>query len=211
MAVNRDDNKGELSITDMGVTIRTLLGFAAKGYDLTSRRTWKVVYNGVQIGSVQVRNKDTKGKVNDPNAGSIRKRRTAETATTASADKASDGAGMVVAARPSAKLVSRLEEGSRIVRTDDSTGTAIAGDDCLRGTAHPGNRPDAPLLQRRTQDARRVRVVARNQGEEGEAQGEACGGNCGTCSKHATGSSQPTTDPGGGSAIGEGPEIVGTV
>jgi hypothetical protein len=45
-----------LEIPDMGVTLRTMLGCAAVGYRSNPKRTWKIKYKGVIVGSVRVKN-----------------------------------------------------------------------------------------------------------------------------------------------------------
>lgn len=42
-----------LDIEDIGVTLRTLLAVAAKGYAETGKRRWQVRYRGAIIGNVQ--------------------------------------------------------------------------------------------------------------------------------------------------------------
>lgn len=44
-----------LTIPDIGVTLRTLLAVAGKAQVTTKRRTWKIVYKDVVIGSVRVK------------------------------------------------------------------------------------------------------------------------------------------------------------
>ena len=59
---------GSIDITDMGVTIRTLLAVAADGYKETQRRKWSVKYKGAVIGWLQVKDdhlKLVKGKKHD--------------------------------------------------------------------------------------------------------------------------------------------------
>lgn len=44
-----------LDMTDMGVTLRTMLGHAAKGYETNPKRTWKLRYMGCIVGSVRLK------------------------------------------------------------------------------------------------------------------------------------------------------------
>lgn len=55
MSVTIDVIKKEIYIEDIGVTFRTLLAVAAKGYAETQTRRWHVVYKGARIGIVQVK------------------------------------------------------------------------------------------------------------------------------------------------------------
>ena len=55
MSVTSDADKKELYIDDIGVTFRTLLAVAAKGYADSQVRRWHVVYKGARIGIVQVK------------------------------------------------------------------------------------------------------------------------------------------------------------
>jgi hypothetical protein len=59
MTVETDLEEGKLIVPDIGVTLRTLLAVAAKGYDATKRRSWKVVYKSTVIGSVRVKTNRT--------------------------------------------------------------------------------------------------------------------------------------------------------
>lgn len=61
MPVTRDDEKNAIEYTDLGVTLRTLMGVAAEGYKKTGRRVWMLLYNGVNVGKLQVRS-DFMGK-----------------------------------------------------------------------------------------------------------------------------------------------------
>jgi hypothetical protein len=42
-----------LDVDDIGVTLRTLLAVAAKGYAETGKRRWQIRLKGAMIGSVQ--------------------------------------------------------------------------------------------------------------------------------------------------------------
>lgn len=46
---------GVLDVPDIGVTLRTLLGAAAEASKLNRRRTWKVRYKQVIIGSIRIK------------------------------------------------------------------------------------------------------------------------------------------------------------
>lgn len=70
MAVTRNEAKNEIYLTDLGVTIRTLLGVAAKGYEVSKRRTWKLVYKEAYIGEVKVATNRNENATSDSNAGS---------------------------------------------------------------------------------------------------------------------------------------------
>ncbi len=58
MSVTFDNEKKEIYIDDIGVTFRTLLAVAAKGYEQSCTRRWHVVYKGARIGLVQVKTED---------------------------------------------------------------------------------------------------------------------------------------------------------
>lgn len=55
MSVHLNVDEGVLTIPDLGVTLRTLLAVASNGYSLSGRRTWKIDYKSVVIGSVRVK------------------------------------------------------------------------------------------------------------------------------------------------------------
>ena len=55
MTVVLQADETQLVIPDMGVTVRTLLSVAARGHAITGKRTWKVSYKNVVIGSVRVK------------------------------------------------------------------------------------------------------------------------------------------------------------
>lgn len=55
MAIEVNAQEGTITVSDTGVTFRTLLGHAGKAHSTTKRRTWKVVYKNVVIGSVRVK------------------------------------------------------------------------------------------------------------------------------------------------------------
>jgi hypothetical protein len=63
MSVTSDNEKKEIYIEDIGVTFRTLLAVAAKGYAATQTRRWHVVYRGARIGLVQVKNEDNRTRL----------------------------------------------------------------------------------------------------------------------------------------------------
>lgn len=52
-----------LEVEDIGVTLRTLLGFAAEGFKHNPKRVWKVRYKDTIIGSVRLRTEVPKGKL----------------------------------------------------------------------------------------------------------------------------------------------------
>lgn len=54
MAIQIDMKSGSISVDDLGVTLRTLLGAAAGGYTDTGKRGWQIMYKGAYIGKVQV-------------------------------------------------------------------------------------------------------------------------------------------------------------
>ena len=64
MAVTFNTEKKEIYIEDIGVTIRTLLAVAAQGMEDCGNRKWHIVYKGVRIGLVQVKNHSLKGVSN---------------------------------------------------------------------------------------------------------------------------------------------------
>ena len=47
--------EGTLEVPDLGVTLRTLLGCAVTGYTSNPKRTWRVVYKCVVIGTVRIK------------------------------------------------------------------------------------------------------------------------------------------------------------
>lgn len=53
VVVNNDE--ATLDVPDLGVTIRTLLACAAKGYKNNPKRVWKLRYKAVIIGSVRLK------------------------------------------------------------------------------------------------------------------------------------------------------------
>ena len=53
--INIDSEQGILDIPDLGVTLRTMLGCAVTGYKSNPKRTWKLKYKGVVIGSVRIK------------------------------------------------------------------------------------------------------------------------------------------------------------
>lgn len=55
MSVTFDSTKKEIYIEDIGVTMRTLLAVAARGYGESQVRKWHIVYKGARIGLVQVK------------------------------------------------------------------------------------------------------------------------------------------------------------
>lgn len=62
--------EGYIEVTDLGVTLRTLLAVAADGYKVRQRRKWSVRYKGAVIGWLQIKDdhlKLVKGKRNDVN------------------------------------------------------------------------------------------------------------------------------------------------
>ena len=54
-------DEATLDVPDMGVTLRSLLACAAKGYEENNKRTWKIRYKSVIIGSVRVKSKERMG------------------------------------------------------------------------------------------------------------------------------------------------------
>jgi hypothetical protein len=215
MAVNRDDVKGELHITDMGVTVRTLLGFAAKGYDLTNIRTWKIVYNGTLIGSLQVRNKDKGKKDANSNGTGIRKRKAARTTPTAATTgtKATEGTTVVVAERPPEPVSFGHSESDGKERVDNTPGAESPGDGGHSQGVQPEIGQGPRNLLRRTKDARGVRIVAGNQSEALRTEGKGgCGGDCNSCTRPSPGTDAPQRHADGRqNPPGDTPEIVGTI
>jgi len=62
--------EGYIEITDLGVTLRTLLAVAAQGYQTQQRRKWSIKYKGAVIGWLQVKDDHlrlVKGKRRDVN------------------------------------------------------------------------------------------------------------------------------------------------
>ena len=55
--VTIDAENAALHIPHIGITYRVLLAAAADGYKQNPRRTWKIVYGTVVIGSVRIKDK----------------------------------------------------------------------------------------------------------------------------------------------------------
>lgn len=55
MSVTLNADKKEIYIEDLGVTFRTMMAVAARGYKESQVRRWHVVYKGARIGLVQVK------------------------------------------------------------------------------------------------------------------------------------------------------------
>jgi hypothetical protein len=56
MTVSIDLEKGEINMPDIGVTYRTLLAVAGKGFEKTKRRSWRVMLRGETfVGTIRVR------------------------------------------------------------------------------------------------------------------------------------------------------------
>ncbi len=72
MAVTFDATKKEIYISDIGVTMRTLLAVAAAGYADSQVRRWHVVYKKARIGLVQVKTESSKGNENGRHADSAK-------------------------------------------------------------------------------------------------------------------------------------------
>lgn len=53
--ITTDIENATLNITDIGVTLRTLLGYAATGYKENRKRKWNVVYKGVVVAAVRLK------------------------------------------------------------------------------------------------------------------------------------------------------------
>lgn len=74
MPVTRNNELNEVHLTDLGVTLRTLLAVAAGGYEVSKRRTWTLIYKDAVIGKVRVATTGVgKYATTRPNAGSARK------------------------------------------------------------------------------------------------------------------------------------------
>lgn len=50
-----DTEQGILDIPDLGVTLRTMLASAVRGYASNPKRTWKLRYKNVLIGSIRIK------------------------------------------------------------------------------------------------------------------------------------------------------------
>lgn len=66
MAITRKNESCELEIPDLGVTMRSILGAATQGYKETMQRRWWIVYKGVRVGSVQVKDTHLKAAFGKP-------------------------------------------------------------------------------------------------------------------------------------------------
>lgn len=53
--ITTNSELGELCIEDIGVTLRTLLAYAATGYLSNPKRVWKVRYKSTVIASVRLK------------------------------------------------------------------------------------------------------------------------------------------------------------
>ena len=60
MPVTRNPDQKEIHITDIGVTLRTLLAVAADGLKTSGTRKWSIMYRGAKIGQVQVKDQEYK-------------------------------------------------------------------------------------------------------------------------------------------------------
>lgn len=56
MAVTPNAETGTVDVPDLGVTLRTILGAAAKCDP--KRRVWKVTYKEVEIGSIRIKSSE---------------------------------------------------------------------------------------------------------------------------------------------------------
>lgn len=64
MSVTFNTLKKEIYIKDIGVTYRTTLAVAAKGYAESQVRKWHIVYKNARIGTIQVKTENLKGVKN---------------------------------------------------------------------------------------------------------------------------------------------------
>lgn len=55
--VVRDDEERIIIISDLGVTMRTIMAVAATGYSVTGKRRWRIQYKLAIIGKVSVSTK----------------------------------------------------------------------------------------------------------------------------------------------------------
>lgn len=55
MSVQHNAEDGTLAVPDLGITLRTLLAAAAKGYSTRPRRNWRVLYKGAIIGTIRIK------------------------------------------------------------------------------------------------------------------------------------------------------------
>lgn len=63
MAVIVDNENAQLVLSDMGVTLRTLLAVAAGAYPDTRRRRWNLSYKGATIGRIQIKDEHLKSAI----------------------------------------------------------------------------------------------------------------------------------------------------
>jgi hypothetical protein len=63
MAVEVDKTEACLVLSDIGVTLRTLLAVAAEAYPSTRRRRWALKYKDAIIGRIQIKDDHLRGKV----------------------------------------------------------------------------------------------------------------------------------------------------
>jgi hypothetical protein len=76
MSVTYSTEKLEIYIPDIGVTMRTMLAVAAKGYAECRVRRWHIVYKDVRIGMVSIKTDSPKEKSSDSNERPALKKQT---------------------------------------------------------------------------------------------------------------------------------------
>lgn len=82
--VNVNHEKCQLHVTDLGATLRRLFSAAAEGYTVNPQRKWTIVYKGVNVGYLQLKDTHLKGTKNARSSHSTG----TSNGTTASADAA---------------------------------------------------------------------------------------------------------------------------
>lgn len=107
-----------LHVENLGFTLRTLLGAAANGYKINPQRRWKIVYKGVRIGGLTL--KDTHLKEENDSNGTSVKSRTRRTTKPDNRGQASDAAHLGVVKRSS-----RLTSKGGANRTQDTSGLSV--------------------------------------------------------------------------------------
>ena len=80
--VNVNHEKCQLHVTDLGATLRRLFSAAAEGYTVNPQRKWTIVYKGVNVGYLQLKDTHLKGTKNARSSHSTG----TSNGTTASAD-----------------------------------------------------------------------------------------------------------------------------
>lgn len=190
MAVEINESTGDICFQDMGVTVRTLLGFAAKGYANTNRRKWVLRYNGTIIGELQVRTTDKKVKKDDSNAGSVQKRKATKQVPGANraAQDNSSGESVAVGAGSPTQDKRRVRQSAGGVIGPDVVVPVGSGDGVDRDSTKSTDGAGCSGVLGQPKDGRGVRAMARKR--KAEAQGTT-GASSHDTSADAAGAAEP--------------------